>query len=85
MKQLIITLMLLALTAIACKKKKGEYCWNQAIYNGVVIHEWDNNSPASNKVQKFEDSCKCKVTTYSKCVPCDGQHTDINGNDFSCN
>lgn len=84
MKKLTITISFVAIAAFACKKNKGEYCWSRAMYNGAIVHEWDNNSPASNKVQKFEDSCKCKVTTTVKCIPCEGA-TDINGNDFDCN
>lgn len=84
MKRITITIAVVILTIIACKKKSGQYCWNQAIYNGTVVYEWDNNTPPSNKVQKYEDSCHCKTTTSVKCIPCENA-TDINGNSFNCN
>lgn len=85
MKKIIITVAVIIIVSLACKKHKGQYCWNQAIYNNTVIYEWDANSSASNKVQKFEDSCHCKTTTTINCKPCDGTITDIHGNDINCN
>lgn len=85
MKRTTITVAIIVFISFACKKKKNDYCWNQSVYNNSVIYEWDSKTPPSNKVQKFEDSCHCKTTTSTKCVPCEGMHTDINGNDFSCN
>lgn len=83
MKKIAITIAIVTLTIIACKKK-GQYCWNEAEYPGVFIYKWDHNSAPSNAIKKFEDSCGCKLKTSVKCVPCETT-TDIHGNDIDCN
>jgi hypothetical protein len=84
MKYLTITLIFLASAAIACKKKKGQYCYYEAIKGSTPIYTWVVTKPSNDEIQKVQDTCRCTVSIKETCVPCEGTITDGSGNDIDC-
>ena len=83
MKYLTITLILLAITATACKKSKSQYCYWTADRPGNNDYIWEYTKPSADQVQNFKDTCGCTFTLTETCLPCKPR-TDSSGNDFGC-
>jgi hypothetical protein len=84
MKHLTITLIILALTAVACKKKTDTYCYYEAMNGSAPVYTWMVYRPTDDQIQKVQDSCRCTVSIKETCVPCNGTITDGSGNDIAC-
>jgi hypothetical protein len=84
MKKLNIILFAIILIAIACKKKKDQWCQYQAMNGPNPIYAWDVNRPSNDQIKKVEDTCKCTVSIMEICQPCTGQVTDAAGNPIAC-
>jgi hypothetical protein len=85
MKHLTITLIILALTATACKKEKqdGQKCvWN-VILNNQVAYEW-LGKPTDFQVKLITDSCSCAIKVNEVCFSCNTTVTTASGIDVQC-
>jgi hypothetical protein len=82
MKKFTITIAIITLAVIACKKK-SEYCYYEAMKGNSPIYIWEYNKPSSDQVQKVQDTCSCAVTIKETCLPCKTR-TDAGGNDIGC-
>jgi hypothetical protein len=83
MKRLIITIAVVIITVIACKKDKGRKCyWDIVINNQIKDSRIDK--PAPDQLRKIEDTCSCVVSVKENCFSCDITVTTQGGFDVPC-
>ena len=85
MKKITITLAIIIVAVIACKKEKneGKKCvWN-VIFNNQVAYEW-LDKPTADQVKKIEDSCSCTIKVNEACFNCNTTVTTAGGIDVKC-
>lgn len=84
MKRITITIAVVIITLLACKKETKQKCFWTANKGNLPIYSWQHNKPSNDQVQKVLDTCSCSVTLEEHCFPCSQDVTDWGGNDVSC-
>lgn len=84
MKRITITIAVVIVALLACKKEGSQKCYWSAIKNGQPIYAWHNNKPSTDQIKKVQDTCSCTITLDEHCYPCSMTVTDPGGNDVSC-
>lgn len=84
MKRITITIAIVILALIACKKETKQKCYWAAYSGSRLIDVWQHNKPSNDQIQKIKDTCSCSVNVEEHCFSCGQNVTDPGGNDVSC-